>query len=106
MNNSDGVIGIVSIPSTEIPAGGFVDIRPPAGMVYLLTIGVVSGTAGACIVSIRDATGGMDVFSAPAGPHNAGGFVTANHNSWIRILNVDSGTIASYAVSGIILKIA
>lgn len=100
------VVGILSIPSTELVAGTFVDIHPPEGQVYLLTIGVISGLNGACVVSIRDVTGGMDIFQAPAGPKNAGGFVTANAQSWIRINNVDFGGIASYAVSGIILNVA
>lgn len=94
---------IISIPSTELEAGAFVDLRPPVGHAYLLTIGVVSGLNGACVVSIRDETGGMDVFSAPAGPKPAGGLVTSNHDSWIRIQNVDFGGVASYSVSGIIL---
>lgn len=94
---------ILSVPSTELAAGTFVDLRPPAGQVYLLTIGVISGPNGACVVSVRDATGGMEIFSAPAGPKNAGGFVTANHDSWVRIQNVDFGGVASYAVSGIVL---
>lgn len=101
MRNSE--FGVLSIPSTELQAGEFVDLRPQLGQAFLLTIGVVSGVNGACVVSIRDDTGGMDVFSAPAGPKSAGGFVTANHDSWIRIQNVDFGGIASYAVSGIIL---
>lgn len=103
------VIGIVSIPSTEIPSGSFVDLRPTEGQAYLLSIGVISAPAGACDVSIRDATGGMTIFQAPAGPKNGSGFVCSNHESWIRIQNLDfsgPGAVASYAASGVVLKIA
>lgn len=109
MENSKmaGFVGIVSVPSTEIPSGKFVDLRPPEGQAYLLSIGVVSAPSGACVVSIRDATGGMDLFQAPAGAKNAGGTVIANHDSWIQINNVDfGGGIAIYAVSGVVVKIA
>lgn len=102
------IVDIISTPSTEIPPSSFVDIHPPVGYVYLLTIGVVSGTTGDCVVSIRDDTGGMILFTArPINNNvaNSGGFVTANHDSWIRIDNVDGVTIASYAVSGLVLKV-
>lgn len=102
-------VGILSIPSTEIAPSSFVDIRPPDGFAYLLTIGVVSGTTGACVISIHDSTGGMQVLIAQPISNrvaNAGGFVTSNHDSWIRIDNIDGFTAASYAVSGIIVKIA
>lgn len=99
--------GIVSIPSTELPSGNFVDIRPPEGHAYLLTIAVISAINGACDVSIHDRTGGMTIFQAAAGPKSAGGFVVSNHDSWIRIQNLDfgEGSIASYAASGIVVKV-
>lgn len=100
-------MGILSIPSTELPSGQFVDLRPPEGHAYLLTIGVISAPQGACDVSIRDRTGGMSIFQAAAGPKSAGGFAVSNHDSWIRIQNLDfsDGSIASYAASGIVVKV-
>lgn len=99
------VVSLISVPNTEIPPGTFVDIRPPEGLAYLITIGVISGNFGGTFVSIVDSVAGLDIFNAPAGGNNASGTVLANHQSWIRINNVDQSTSSVYIATGVALKV-
>lgn len=104
-DNNNPVVGLISITNTELLPGKFVDIKPPNGLAYVVTVGVTSGTEGGTFVSLIDSAGGLDIFNAPAGGNNASQTVVSSSQSWVRINNVDERSSAVYVAGGIVLKI-
>lgn len=86
--------------NTVVPILGSLDVRPPVGQLWEVTIYTFSGPVAGCTNVITDGTTSRTLNTVAAGASFQRA-VVINHNQWIRLDNLDGANPAFICVCGL-----
>lgn len=99
-NFGAGLATSLGVVQTSLAASTSIDLRPSAGKLREITVGMLAGAAGSSLVQVFDGTHAIQIVTVAQS--GAGGtFITGNSTVGPRLQNNDATNAAQYEYAGI-----